>query len=430
VQGLQPTTVRRRPSDRLSTEQPYFRQSSLFSMQALCINMDWNQVVNGEIDVTEQIQRGIDNGGLNLPAGCFMIAGTLQIRGGSKLSGVPGETALKKTGRGHLMDGFGEDVKHGINIQGITFDSNNVDTGLAVEFVQNMEVKNCVFKNHPWWGISLGIIDSHSSTIANRNVLFQDCNFENTSQTYEHLLIFNSESVKVQNCSFKIGSKAHAIGIWQHASDILIQDCTFQEMNGGIYYSLSTNKITIKECTYTRLFRSITGANISDRGSFDYECVEGLAIENCSFTEATGPCIVLGGVHGVNVSNCNFEDNGAECIAITPNQTTYKFPSKNVTISACSFKNNNTQGLGSVNGACLKFEAGPATGVKVECCEFQDTNANPKQVCPVAFKSFAFDDIVFDRCDMQSYNGHLAISVAGATLGPNVKHINCQGKFD
>jgi hypothetical protein len=370
---------------------------------------------------------------LLIPPGTYRIDGTLIVSSKTNIKGSGANLTLLKKKRGtsgHIMDAISTTQKSGILISDLTFDSNLVDSGLVMYNVQDSSIKTCTFKNHPFWGISLGIADSHSKRIVNRRVTISACAFVNTTKSYEHLLIFNSVNITVSGCSFSVAPDATGIGLWQLCDRINITSCKFSHLTRGIYYSLSTNNITITGSSFQTCQIAVRGANTSDRGNFGYSAVRNLFVQFCTFTKNHGPALCIGGVIGALVNQCTFTLNDEECIHLSPDQATLIKPTKQVKITNCTFTNNNCNKIG-VNGAPIKVESGSMDHLTIVNCTWIDNRAVPLQTAPIVFKHMYFYDfITIQSSKVTPYSNAFSITlVDGARLGRNVSIVASTGNF-
>ncbi len=396
----------------------------------------FNAVFNGSTNDTTAIQACLADasGGIALlPAGTAIINGTLTMGASSTLRGAgPGVTILKKTGSGHILDILGTSNKPDITIEGITFDVNNVDSAIVLEYVENLTIRNCNFKNMRNWGINLGKQVSASSTIVNTNILIENCHFDTSISTLEQLLLFNSSGVTVRDCTFANGaSSANGIGLYQNLDDVLIDGCRFGGLLArSIFYSLSTNNIRINDCNFNGVIGGVIGANQSDNGAFGYTTVRGLNLTNSYFTGCTTPW-ELGATTGALVEGCTSELNLQAGCTIFNAHTPAAGPSIDFIIDDCHFIDNNVSNIGSTNAPAILFTSvGGSLQGQIKNCVALDTRGTPRQLFAIVFSgAFTWSDIQISGCALNGYSGGTSVFLANsAVLGANVSlDGTCQG---
>lgn len=400
---------------------------------------DFGAVGNGSTDDTTAIQNAIDTAAFSsqyrsvyFPAGTYIIQGTL--RGGTNLNLIGdgiGISILKKApaSAGHILDVIGSSTKENVTVSNLTFECNFIDAGFEARSVKNFLVDRCEFRNTPFWGLIISTTTSSSSTIVNENVRVQNCVFYNTTQTYEHLLVLNSQNVFVENCDFSVAPNGIGIGIYQNVDTMYVRNCTFYSMKTASYYSISCRNIYYDGCRVDSTVAGIQGANLSDNGSFGYTYAENVNVSNCYFTNNTDVGVTLGAVKGAVVSGSWFDSNKTR--GITVNSGGIGAPdalSINICISNCTFRNNNASNIGSVNAPGISFdEIGGSMNAVVSNCNFFDDKAIKTQLFSVAFNgAFTWSDVLFVNCTMNGYSGGTSIGLANsAVIGSNVWMIDC-----
>jgi polygalacturonase len=395
--------------------------------------VDFGATGDGITDDTAAIQSAINraattNSSVFFPAGTYLIQGTLTA---GTLAVLYGEgidkTILKKksASTGHILDILGTTQKYDVDISGMTFDVNGIDSGIVAEYVTNFSVRNCKFKTMALWGVHVGVQNGADAIIRNTRVILENCIFENGLSTYEHFLIYNAQDVIVSGCSFKTGASAIGIGIYQNLERITIQN-SFFAISIGLYYSVSTNNINITDCDFSQCTSGVQGANQSDNGAFGATSVNNLVIEGCRFrANTTG--LQLGAVQNATVAGSIFDFNKQQALFIDDGNSPVASQSVNINIVDCVFQNNNFDNGASINNPAILFSAvGGAMYATISNCSFWDNQATRTQLYPIAFVgAFTWTDIIVSECRLSAYLGALSIGLSGGTLGANVRMLDC-----
>ena len=402
-------------------------------------NAPFNAVGDGVADDTVAIQTAInyaatENVGVFFPAGTYLLAGTLTAGSNAALVGEgPGRSVLlKKTAStGHILDILGTSTKSNIYIAGFSFDCNLIDAGIVLEHVSDLLIENCYVFDTPYWGINLGKTDSTSSSIVNDNVTVRNCKFENTTQTYEHLLIFNSKNVVVDDCHFKTAADGIGIGIYQNADNVVISNSYFEDMKTGLYYSLSTNNITISNSFFRNNINGIQGANLSDNGAFGYSRTYNVNVLGCTFQGNTGTPVQFGAVKGATLSTCYIDQNSQYGALINQGGISVTSVSSDITVQDTIFRNNNTSNISSSNAPGI-LVAGfdfSAVDLIVNACQFYDDRGTQYQNWPIVFSgAYAAGQFIAIGSRLSAYNGAESVGfINGGSAGTAFQIINCLG---
>ena len=366
------------------------------------------------LDDSGYLQRAIDNA---LPGqkiifqqGTYNIGKTILGRTGISLAGR-GKVTLKKKNdsTGHIM--YFINPSENVEIKGIAFDSNEIDSGIWFENVNDIRVYECHFYNHPWWGLVIGTKNNKSEKIYNKNIVIDNCIFEKSSQTYEHVLILNTYNVIVSNSSFSNSADGIGIGVYQNAYNILIKECNFFNIKTASYYSLSCKNVRYENCHIYDTDTGIQGANLSDNGSFGYENVEGIEVVGCQFNGNRDAGLILGAVSGAFVENSKFNGNKGPGIIINGGGVSVRKVSSGIVIRDSMFINNNADDLPSINGPAILFTgSGGAMNTDVIDCQFEDRRTVARQRYPIAFVGpHHWSDVRVSNSRLLSYRGGLAI---------------------
>lgn len=380
-------------------------------------------------DDSGYLQRAIDNAlpgqQIILQQGNYNIGNTILGRTGISLTGRGKVTLKKKNGStGHIM--YFDTPSMNVEITGIAFDSNAIDSGIWFENVENIRVDECHFYNHPWWGLVIGTKNNKSKKTYNKNIVINNCIFEKSSQTYEHVLILNTDNVIVSNSSFSDSADGIGIGVYQNACNILIKECSFFRIKTASYYSLSCRSIRYENCHIYDTYTGIQGANLSDNGSFGYENVEGIAVVGCQFNGNRDAGLVLGAVSGAFVENSKFNGNKGPGIIINGGGISVRRVSSGIVIRDSVFIDNNADDLPSINAPAILFAgSGGAMNTDVINCQFEDRRTVARQRYPIAFVGpHRWSGVRVSNSRLLSYRGGLAI---GSGDRAQLRGISIQG---
>ena len=402
--------------------------------------LDFGAIGDGITDDTAAIQAAINSGIANdkavfIPAGTYILAGVLT--GGANLhlfgEGV-GLTILQKktSSTGHILDILGTTPKYNIDINNITFDCNLVDAGIYCEYINNAIFSNCEIKNTPFWGLVVGKNISTSSTIVNNNVTIQNCVFDNNTQTYEHVLVFNSENVLVDNCYFKTAANGIGVGLYQWTTNVTVSNCYFTDLNKAVYYSVTCNNTKFINCTFKHNKEGVQGGNESDNGLFGISHVYNITFDTCYFEDIydASYALQLGRTNGAIVNNCTFYNNYGSGILINDRGigTAAGAPSINTTISNSVFRNNTAINASSINYPSIHFQTSSAAlYTLISNCLIYDDRATPFSLYPIVFEgAVTISDVNIVNSRLSAYSSAQSVAINGATIGSNVWLIDCQ----
>jgi polygalacturonase len=399
---------------------------------------DFGAIGDGVTDDTNAIQAAVNaciakKGKLIIPSGIYnvkwiQIDSYISIYGDGARSSILRQTAIGNA----IFYNYTANSKFNIYVDSICFDVNYKDSGITVKNVTSLTVKNCDFLNNPAWGIHVGIEEARVNTTTKtcEDILIENCRFNNTTSTFEHILLFNGRNMVVRDCEF-IGAKTGGIGIglYQNLTDVTISGCSFKSITKGLYYSITTNNITITDSVFNDCQIGIQGANESDHGLFGELWTYGLYIDTCRFVNNLW-AVEIGSVRGGAITNCQFDRNIDNTLVFSYGNRlstpTIQQP-VNILVQGCNFINNNQSGiLHSLHPAILFNEGGGAFFLTVVGCNFEDSQLTPTQRFAVCFNgAFNWSGIRFFGGRLASYSGTDSIAVINSATLSDIKLYGC-----
>lgn len=380
--------------------------------------------------------------GLLIPAGTYLV-GNIIIPSNSNIQGSGiDSTILKRTG--NLSAAIFEAVTYGnlsatrqnIAISGITFDVNNDPLGSCIYVlnVTNFTVRDCIMKNHPIWGIHVGIEGARASTttITCFDILIENCRFPTCGTTYEGVALFNAKNCVVSNCYFagKTSSVGIGVGLYQVLVGVTVENCTFENIEKGSYYAISVDEVTYSNCRFLNCTSlGIQGANESDNGLFGRTDARGVSVVGCYFYNCDVACII-GAVTGGYVGDCVFEANIDNALVIAGGlllSGATSAPCLGLMIQGCMFRNNNSGNTApAIHPGVLFNRIGGALQAFFVGCTWVDDQGTPTQLNAVSFDgAFTWSAIYFIGCSMPSYGAGNTISAIGGSTITGIQLSNC-----
>ncbi len=396
--------------------------------------IDYGAVADGVTDTTSAIQKAVDaaalqRGTVYIPAGTYVLEGTVLLKSHIRIVGVENLSILVKKSAGNMMTAIGNVRRSNITIENVTFDIDYQQdaSGLLLSYVSNVKIINCKFLEATMWGVFLGSLDGTDPHIRNSNVIIKNSIFDGLAQTYEHFLITNSQHVVVQNSTFKNGEAGNGIGIYQIAKNIKVDASTFEKMHTGLYYSLSTDHVTISKSTFIANNSGLKGANLSDNGAFGRINSKNISVIATSF-ENNITALRLGAVINGLVSDCTFERNEKNALIISEGNSVIKSPSANIKVLRNTFRENNQDRTSSIlHPAILITGFSGNVQLQLDRNQFIDEQEVPSQLYPISFiGAYKWDGIMIKNSALHAYGGAYSIGVAdGATFGKKFALIKC-----
>jgi hypothetical protein len=397
---------------------------------------DFGAKGDGVSDDTAAIQAAVTHAQVTgntlfVPAGTYLVSSVtvgsgLHIVGQHSSSSVFKQTAIGSA----IFCNYDSTTKTNIYFENIGLNSNSKDSGINIRNVINLTARSCEFINHPAWGILVGITEDavNTTTITCSDILIENCRFSNSLQTFEHIAVFNAKNVVVRDCYFELAlTGGIGIGLWQNLYGVTIDSCEFTNITKGIYYSVTTNEISITNCRFTAVTIGIQGANESDWGLFGESWMRGLNISNCYFQDCAIGC-EIGAVFDCYLGGNHFVSNRENALIITYGNrlsTPTISQSVNITIVGCHFLNNNSDNtFHSIHPAVLFTEGGGQMYTTFVGCTFTDTQVTPTQWYPVSFVDYSFSKVRFIGCRLTAYSAGSSIGIFSATLS-DIELVSC-----
>lgn len=391
---------------------------------------DFGAVGDGVVNDTAAIQDAVDFAVLNgkslyVPSGTYLIS-SITVNSGLYICGDnPNESVFKQTGPtgSAMFANYNSSTKSNISFNQIGFNAAFIDSCINIRNVVDLTIRNCNFKDMPYWGICIGIDEPRvtTTTITSSDILIENCRFENTTNTFEHIVLFNAQNIVIRDCYFTLAKTGGiGVGLWQNLSAVTIDSCQFYEITKGIYYSITTNEICITNCRFDGCNVGIQGANESDHGLFGEGWVRGLLVSGCYFTNniiglevgAVRDASLYGNHFVRNIENALVFSYGNRLVGTTINQ------SVSVSVSDCHFLSNNTSGtFPALHPAILFNEGGNVMYFNFSGCTFTDVQTVKTQLYPVVFDGpYSWSGIRFFGCKMTSYSTGKSITTTLGTL--------------
>lgn len=333
-----------------------------------------------------------------------------------------GSSILKAlTSSGYIFTKTSTTSVAGITFQGLSFDGQN-GTNVALlrlEYVTNALIEDCRFVNMTQWAVLLGVTFATDSTVRNTDVTIQNCYFEGNTSTYEHLLIFNSSRVSVRNCTFNVTNAASwGIGLYQVSNLIDIDDCRFYGSGKGLYYSISTDHVRMRGCSFQTLL-GIQGANQSDNGAFGSTHANGIIVEGCSFSVSGAYGVQLGAVRSASIVDCIFQRCSETGIVINSGNSPVSAVPQGISIAGNVFQENNQAGTVHLlhPGILVATASSASLDLVITGNAFYDLQGTPTQRYPITFSgAVTYNDITLIGNDLNTYSG-TSIGLDSATIG-------------
>lgn len=396
--------------------------------------LQYGAVADGSTDSTNAIQTAVDlaaakRGTVVIPAGNYLLEGTVQLKSNVKIQGEGTGTILKKKNAGNMMTAIGNVRRSNITIRNLTFDIDYQPSasGILLSYVSNVTISNCRFLNATMWGVYLGSMDGTDAVIRNSGVTISGSTFDGLAQTYEHFLITNSKHVRVKNSVFKNAPNGNGIGVYQNVKHVTVDRTTFEQLNTGLYYSLSTDYVTVTRSVFKNNNSGMKGANLSDNGAFGRIQSKNIKVSSSTFTGNTLG-LRLGAVVNGTVTNCLFERNLKNALVISEGHSVIKSPSYNISVTRNTFRENNQGRTASILHPAIMVTGFSGTvKLSIDRNRFIDEQETPSQWYPLSFVGdHKWDGIVIKNSALNAYGGAYSIGVAdGATFGKSFQVIRC-----
>lgn len=380
-------------------------------------------------ECTVEVNRALASGEkIGMPAGKILVEGALIGHDGMTFLGAGmGRSIIAKPpgSRSHVLDLVGTTPKRNVHVGGFTIDVAGADAGIVMEYIEDSLFENIAMMNHPYWGINLGVIDGNDKVIRNKRIKFRNLFFDDTSLSYEHLLVFNSEDIDVDGFYGATGEDAIGIGLYQNVDRFTLRNFIIQNIKTAIYYSLSCRAIKLIDGMVRGTVSGIQGANLADNGAFGAAYAENVEISGVRFFGNRDCGLSLGALYRGNIDRCEFEgnfgpgilfDKGGIGVSGTP---ALERRADRIVIDRCTLRNNNRAGLPSIHAPGIAFTGtGGDMDVLIRDCSAFDDRDVPQQLYPVSFVGpYDFRGVRVQGGNLQSYGDATTIGTAdGATI--------------
>lgn len=261
-------------------------------------------------------------------------------------------------------------------VEDLTIDCGNLDQVNAMRFTlaRRVILRRCQFRNSAYWFVVFGNEPSATSSDYNYDCEVVDCIFDTHSSIYEMLLFYNSINSRIENCVFKNGAtNSPTLGLWQLTDVTLVKNCKFYDcINKPIYYSNTSDNLTIEDCYFKNCGSAIVGGNASDNGLLGRTYAYNLKVISNHFlggaNSTTGTAVQFGAVDGCFASDNTIElyESGIKFSnGNTTGATTVPYPSKNGVVSDNIFKNINPGNNVHALHNAIVFTQGAGVGIDI-----------------------------------------------------------------
>ena len=361
--------------------------------------------------------------GRYLVEGALVGSGTLKLRG----AGIGKSIIQKPDGSAdHVFRMLGTTVKRNVHISGFTMDGNAIDAIMVLEYLEDATIEELELINSRIWGLHLGVVDPEDAEIRNKRVKLRNIFCRNTTETYEHVLIFNSEDVDIDGFYASTGADGIGLGIYQNSDRITLRNFLIQNIKTAIYYSLSTRRIKIMDGMVRNTTSGIQGANLADNGAFGSAYAERIEAERIRFFGNVDCGMQIGAVLDARVSYCEFEGNlgpgllinqGGIGVAGTPS---LERRANRLTIEHSQFRNNNASNIGSINAPGIAFNGigGDMDADLIENRFYDERGAGlERQLYPISFVGpHTWSNIRIHGGNLNAYGGAPSIGTSGGAV--------------
>jgi hypothetical protein len=196
--------------------------------------------------------------------------------------------------------------------------------------------------------------------------------------------------------------------LYQNVDTALFDGCSFVA-SGTVYYSLSTNNLTFRDCDFVGA-ASISGANQSDHGAFGYTYVRGLHIEGCFFnvTGSDPIPLQLGAVRGASVVDSWFYRCSGMAVNINSGKSPVSTVPRDIKIEGCFFVENNQGALTAQSHPAILLTTASTSGLTINDSRFYDDQDTPTQLYPMVFdhgSATTWSDVRITNSCLSAYSG-------------------------
>lgn len=215
-----------------------------------------DEAINSIKEGTVYIPRGTlllpDNVALTVPKGINIIGDGFNKTTIKQINGYPSNRVFNCMGHQKIR-GITIDSKLGIKPSGDNLEIlkckfiNGIQSIQAVETVNKLTIRDCVFENNPGYSILFNLKPSYDCLISN-------CQFLNTTGDFIEINA-PCERIRIENCTFKdnhcTGQWAgFGIGVALKSKQIIINNCSFNDIYGQGIHIEDKAETSITNCNF------------------------------------------------------------------------------------------------------------------------------------------------------------------------------------
>lgn len=324
------------------------------------------------------------------------------------------------------------------NLESFKIDCKNVLNRGAVftNYTSVSSFKDMYFANvNNAWFIQIGVNDGLTAPISNFDNLIEHCVFDHHESSLGMIVHLNDQNLKIRDCEFKNKINGGPIvEFYQKNINTVAENLVFTDNTGFcLYYTLSGYDMTIRDIYATNCGAVLQGANVSDwdpgNDQFGMLRFPNLTIENITAkggaNSLSSTAIQVGATEAFKLNHFHIENYLIGLSVDDGNAPFNRRSSTNFIISNGVIKNGNTINNNHVIHPGMYFyRTGGKLSGKVSNVQIYDDQTSPTQRNPVTFETYAYSDIQFVNCRLNSYLGAPSVArISGATLDSTVKFI-------
>lgn len=301
----------------------------------------------------------------------------------------------------------------------LSLDVQNIPTASAIihYFASDLEFRRVRFQNTVFKFVQSGV--DTQATIDNSDLRFIGCEFKNhAGGTFESVTLANTRGVLFSGCSWD--QSTLAVLLFQLTEDVIFEDCTFRHhQEAAITYSVTTNHVVVRRCSFFGPGMGVDGANASDHGVFGQTLAYDIQLDHCVFDHcSTG--YQVGAVDGFRDQGSTVLDATTAGVVVGRGNDPVDAFSRNVTLSGLTVLRSNQARIDEALHPGLFVQVPPAgapLGLHVLDSQFTDDRASPSQTYPVSFYGFeqtrAVEGVEFKRCRLRPFGGAAPLNFLG-----------------